>query len=235
MLSVTLAAGLLGQAAPAAASDGRARDAVAEVAAYYRHFLGRAPDTAGLMHFLDAVNVDCRAGVRSAGWAIANSGEAAAFLRHNDRRANSLYAGFLDRVPDPQGWHDQKNALDAGVSFAQITRNVQASPEFGARLDAMCAGARSRETVDCTSIAAQGPPSASIPPGQQTHFNCYPAAGGSAPTLSQKCMVALVEATTGIDKGNATIRDTGRFVLKKAGPVGWAKTGIDVVVAFRSC
>lgn len=219
----------------------RTADAVGEIVAYYEHFLGRGVDGSGLNHYLLGAYADCRKGVTDAAWAMANSGEAHAFLNANDRKANAIYAGFLNRAPDDKGWRDQKAALDNGTSWDQITRNVLSEPEYQARLDSVCRNARANETAICSAagVGSQGPPSASIPPDRQPFFNCYGGNGSSAGGLTAECLHAAATSITGGVLSAKDLRDKikvgGKLTLKRIGPVGWFLTVDGLVMAFRDC
>lgn len=227
--------------APAHAASPRSADAVGEIVAYYEHFLGRAPDSSGMNNYLLGAYADCRKGVTDAAWAMANSGEAHAFLNGNDRKTNAIYAGLLNRAPDDKGWRDQKAALDSGTSWDQITRNVLSEPEFQARLDGLCRDARAHESAVCTAagVSTQGPPSASIPPDRQPFFNCHGGSSSSGGGITAECLHGAATSITGgvlsAEDLRGKIKAGGKLTLKRIGPVGWFLTVDGLVMAFRDC
>ena len=145
-------------AAPASAftgavPDGRPATPLGEITAQYWHGLNRDPDPAGLANYMSFVNQDCRWGILDGSFKILNSAEAHNVWRNDPQTlAGMLYAALLNRPPDAGGLATYTAAIqNRGLPWA--TASMEASPEYNARLSAIC-GTKTTATM-YTWTAAQ--------------------------------------------------------------------------------
>lgn len=114
-----------------------------EMVRMYSEFLGREPDSSGLAQYQQFVDQDCRWGIQSAAFKIANSDEAHDKGRNN---AETLYRALLDREPDSKGEATYAGALGArGLRWSVAA--MMASSEYRNRLERICAGQDSTQGV----------------------------------------------------------------------------------------
>jgi hypothetical protein len=119
------------------------------IASYYRQYLGRDPDTAGLDYWNNAAG----SGMSLAD--IENSIKGSSEFQ-NRNAISGLYDKYLGRTADTEGlayWQDRANS---GMSLADIENSIQASSEFqnrGAGTTTATAAARGGRVVQNNGIA----------------------------------------------------------------------------------
>ncbi len=141
--AATFGAGVL-VVTPAMADDGRAVGANAEVRSVLRHTMGRNPDGSQpdrhtVPHYLAGVkNLGCQWGVLDATYRMAVSPEAQRRWNHNAQDlAGMLYAGLLNRAPDPGGLQAYTTAIRThGLPWS--TGQMLGSAEYRLRLARIC-------------------------------------------------------------------------------------------------
>ncbi len=101
-----------------------------QVGALYQQFLGRAPDAAGLVNFVNYL----AAGGSVEGAEAALIGSPEFFQKNgvtsNDQFATAVYQAVLGRAPDPTGQAGVDQALAAGYSPAQVALALLESTEY---------------------------------------------------------------------------------------------------------
>lgn len=104
------------------------------IAKMYTEALGRAPDPAGwgtwLNHF--KTNGSNLASLRSAGNYVFSTSEFTGLGYDNEARLIALYRTAFSRDPDPAGFIDWRNQLNAGTPFSTVVSTFFNSGEFSA-------------------------------------------------------------------------------------------------------
>ena len=113
-----------------------------ELTALYVHFLDRQPDGVSWNNYMNSglgINSDCRSGMLRATYDIATSAEAINRWQTPQNLAGAIYAGMLDRVPDPAGLQHYTSLIQ-GEGMGAAVMDVMASQEYKNRMNVFCAG-----------------------------------------------------------------------------------------------
>lgn len=146
LLPVLIVAGVVAGVPGAALADiGRPDNAETEIENYYREFLGRPSDPGGFAGYRDRMWNDCKFGVLAAGMMIGDAREAHDRHRSPSAFVPAMFRALLNRNPDPGGLRTYVNVI-ATRGYRWAIRDIQASPEFRNRLNAMCQGRRGSST-----------------------------------------------------------------------------------------
>jgi len=104
-------------------------DVTAFVTRFYQQCLDRAPDSAGLANWVNALLNHSISGATVANGFI-NSTEFVSKNLSNDAYLKVMYKAFFDREPDPQGYNDWMAQLNAGTSRQYVLAGFVNSTEF---------------------------------------------------------------------------------------------------------
>lgn len=200
---------------PVHAADGRAISPEGELDALYRHGLGRAADGGGWQFYTERIHRDCRWGVLRASYEILTSPEALNRWRTPENLVGAIYAGLLDRAPDPDGFATWVNVTRVR-GFPLAVTNVLASPEYRGRLNRICAGREGREPAQAAVLS----PTESL--------NVYRGLWDASKWLAAGCGIQLVAFVTPIQGAHLALP-----IVQKALKLAKAAEAYDLI--FGTC
>ena len=167
------------------------------VAAFYRGFLGRLPDTGGYSYYLAKIQAgQCQGTNAVASIADAmsvdfvNSGEYVGRNRSNTQYVADLYNAILDRGADLGGLNYWSGKLDSGTETRdQVRRDILGSAEFAGKLSSMATTVCSASMSDADAVrlleqSTFGPTDALVTHVKTVGLNAFLDEQFAAPTSS---------------------------------------------------
>jgi hypothetical protein len=179
------------------------------IAKVYTESLGRIPDQSG---WASAVSTFDTAGCNASSlknWARVKflSTEYNSLGYDNAARLLTLYRGVLSREPDPGGFSDWLNALNAGMAWSSVVDGFFVSSEFSQLVPRICGSAPyyGWDTLPVMDLPVTGSGFQGSQSQLQTLINATPS--GSTVWLAQKAVIRLSSPLT--IKAGVTVATTG--------------------------